>query len=238
MLDSPRSSNGTSERTAPTHAWRHRRQTTSSRRPRHPRGPNRDPGRHRHPPQEAMPLSTRPSTSSSCSPRRLIRSRPPSNLAISVRARSTTASRGTCTCSSRESSNVGIGKTGWNSPTMAVTPRVRTRTRRWPAEVDALRGETDRFSRWRNSVTADRVTEAYAMQLEAQGEWHWAAFVLLHIELPDRYVIPRCVVAHSLSACFASTLGRPLSKSNQLLFALQQAHQVDSRAVGSSCRRA
>ena len=89
-----------------------------------------------------------------------------------------------------------------------------------------------------NSVTADRVTEAYAMQLEAQGEWHWAAFVLLHIELPDRYVIPRCVVAHSLSACFASTLGRPLSKSNQLLFALQQAHQVDSRAVGSSCRRA
>ena len=39
-----------------------------------------------------------------------------------------------------------------------------------------------------NSVTADRVTEAYAMQLEAQGEWHWAAFVLLHIELPDRCV--------------------------------------------------
>lgn len=49
-----------------------------------------------------------------------------------------------------------------------------------------------------NSVTADRVTEAYAMQLEAQGEWHWAAFVLLHIELPDRYVLPRRVVAHSL----------------------------------------
>ncbi|GAA5871534.1 hypothetical protein JCM3774_006288 [Rhodotorula dairenensis] len=39
-----------------------------------------------------------------------------------------------------------------------------------------------------NSVTADRVTEAYAMQLEALGEWHWAAFVLLHIELPDRRV--------------------------------------------------
>ncbi|GAA5985719.1 hypothetical protein JCM10908_007085 [Rhodotorula pacifica] len=39
-----------------------------------------------------------------------------------------------------------------------------------------------------NSVTADRVTEAYAMQLEAQGEWHWAAFVLLHIELPDRRI--------------------------------------------------
>ncbi|GAA5848692.1 hypothetical protein JCM9279_002742 [Rhodotorula babjevae] len=37
-----------------------------------------------------------------------------------------------------------------------------------------------------NSVTADRVTEAYAAQLEAVGEWDWAAFVLLHIELEDR----------------------------------------------------
>lgn len=39
-----------------------------------------------------------------------------------------------------------------------------------------------------NSVTADRVTEAYAAQLEAMGEWHWAAFVLLHLELEEWYV--------------------------------------------------
>lgn len=35
-----------------------------------------------------------------------------------------------------------------------------------------------------NSVTADRVTEAYASQLELGGMWDWAVFVLLHLELP------------------------------------------------------
>ncbi|GAA5824402.1 hypothetical protein JCM3770_004589 [Rhodotorula araucariae] len=39
-----------------------------------------------------------------------------------------------------------------------------------------------------NSETADRVTEAYAMQLEALGRWEWAAFVLLHVELEDRRI--------------------------------------------------
>ncbi|GAA6017767.1 hypothetical protein JCM10207_000492 [Rhodosporidiobolus poonsookiae] len=34
-----------------------------------------------------------------------------------------------------------------------------------------------------NSVTADRVTESYAAQLEQQGLWEWSAFVLLHLEL-------------------------------------------------------
>ncbi|GJN94429.1 hypothetical protein Rhopal_007509-T1 [Rhodotorula paludigena] len=34
-----------------------------------------------------------------------------------------------------------------------------------------------------NSVRADQVTVAYAMQLEQLGLWEWAAFVLLHVEL-------------------------------------------------------
>ncbi|GAA5981519.1 hypothetical protein JCM11641_004083 [Rhodosporidiobolus odoratus] len=34
-----------------------------------------------------------------------------------------------------------------------------------------------------NSVTADRVTVSYAEQLERAGQWEWAAFVLLHLEL-------------------------------------------------------
>ncbi|BGP20125.1 hypothetical protein JCM10213_000791 [Rhodosporidiobolus nylandii] len=34
-----------------------------------------------------------------------------------------------------------------------------------------------------NSVTADRVTVSYAQQLERMGQWEWAAFVLLHLEL-------------------------------------------------------
>ncbi|SCZ98321.1 BZ3500_MvSof-1268-A1-R1_Chr3-2g06294 [Microbotryum saponariae] len=35
-----------------------------------------------------------------------------------------------------------------------------------------------------NSVRADLMTEAYANQLEMNGEWTWSAFVLLHLELP------------------------------------------------------
>lgn len=58
-------------------------------------------------------------------------------------------------------------------------------------EREAMRGEGDgAATREGNSVTADRVTEAYAAQLEAVGEWDWAAFVLLHIELEDRCVGP------------------------------------------------
>jgi nuclear pore complex protein Nup98-Nup96 len=37
-----------------------------------------------------------------------------------------------------------------------------------------------------NSVRADMVTETYANQLEAEGNWTWAIFVLLHLELTDR----------------------------------------------------
>lgn len=39
------------------------------------------------------------------------------------------------------------------------------------------------------SVTADRVTESFASQLELNGLWEWASFVLLHLELPDRFVL-------------------------------------------------
>lgn len=42
-----------------------------------------------------------------------------------------------------------------------------------------------------NSVRADMVTESYAAQLELQGEWTWAAFILLHLELPSKYVSSR-----------------------------------------------
>lgn len=40
-----------------------------------------------------------------------------------------------------------------------------------------------------NSVRADMVTESYATQLEAEGNWTWAVFVLLHLELSERYVV-------------------------------------------------
>lgn len=60
-------------------------------------------------------------------------------------------------------------------------------------EDEAMRGHDGSkrdasVERTGNSVTADRVTEAYAAQLEAQGEWQWSAFVLLHLELEDWYV--------------------------------------------------
>lgn len=37
-----------------------------------------------------------------------------------------------------------------------------------------------------NSPRADMVTESYATQLELQGLWQWAVFVLLHLELPEK----------------------------------------------------
>lgn len=36
-----------------------------------------------------------------------------------------------------------------------------------------------------NSARADGLTSDYASQLEVQGQWTWAAFVLLHLELPS-----------------------------------------------------
>ncbi|KAK4700835.1 nuclear pore complex protein Nup98-Nup96, partial [Phenoliferia sp. Uapishka_3] len=36
-----------------------------------------------------------------------------------------------------------------------------------------------------NSARADAVTEGYASQLELGGKWLWAAFVLLHLEIPE-----------------------------------------------------
>jgi nuclear pore complex protein Nup98-Nup96 len=36
-----------------------------------------------------------------------------------------------------------------------------------------------------NSVRADLLTISYATQLELAGTWEWAAFVLLHLELPE-----------------------------------------------------
>ena len=39
-----------------------------------------------------------------------------------------------------------------------------------------------------NSIRADTVTEGYASQLEGEGLWTWAIFVLLHLELPTKYV--------------------------------------------------
>ncbi|CAO1616764.1 unnamed protein product [Parajaminaea phylloscopi] len=36
-----------------------------------------------------------------------------------------------------------------------------------------------------NSACADNLTSNYAHQLELQGQWTWAAFVLLHLELPE-----------------------------------------------------
>lgn len=39
-----------------------------------------------------------------------------------------------------------------------------------------------------NSVRADLVTESFASQLEKDGYWQWGIFVLLHLELPERFV--------------------------------------------------
>lgn len=36
-----------------------------------------------------------------------------------------------------------------------------------------------------NSARADNLTSDYAHQLEMQGQWTWAAFILLHLELPS-----------------------------------------------------
>ena len=37
-----------------------------------------------------------------------------------------------------------------------------------------------------NSVRADMVTEGYASQLEGEGLWSWAIFILLHLEFPSK----------------------------------------------------
>ncbi|GAA5958890.1 hypothetical protein JCM21900_002269 [Sporobolomyces salmonicolor] len=49
-------------------------------------------------------------------------------------------------------------------------------------ELDGM-GEGLEKGREGNSTRADAVTVAYAAQLEAQGKWEWACFVLLHLEL-------------------------------------------------------
>ncbi|GAA5892654.1 hypothetical protein JCM6882_000549, partial [Rhodosporidiobolus microsporus] len=54
-----------------------------------------------------------------------------------------------------------------------------------------------------NSVTADRLTESYAAQLEAQGEWGWAGFVLLFLELEAQ----RAAALRALLARHAAVLG-------------------------------
>lgn len=41
------------------------------------------------------------------------------------------------------------------------------------------------------SIKADAVTEAYASQLELGGNWTWAIFVLLHLQLPELCVLSR-----------------------------------------------
>ena len=41
-----------------------------------------------------------------------------------------------------------------------------------------------------NSVRADMMTEGYASQLEGLGMFTWAIFVLLHLELPSKCVVP------------------------------------------------
>ncbi|BGO95753.1 hypothetical protein NBRC10512_001589 [Rhodotorula toruloides] len=50
---------------------------------------------------------------------------------------------------------------------------------------DDAMGEEGEATKEGNSVTADRVTESYAAQLESLGKWEWAAFVLLHLELEE-----------------------------------------------------
>ncbi|BGP27762.1 nucleoporin nup189 [Rhodotorula toruloides] len=50
---------------------------------------------------------------------------------------------------------------------------------------DDVMGEDGEDAKEGNSVTADRVTESYAAQLESLGKWEWGAFVLLHLELEE-----------------------------------------------------
>lgn len=47
----------------------------------------------------------------------------------------------------------------------------------------------DGLERDGHSTRADMMTESYATQLELNGMWKWAVFVLLHLEIPDRLVL-------------------------------------------------
>jgi nuclear pore complex protein Nup98-Nup96 len=51
-----------------------------------------------------------------------------------------------------------------------------------------------------NSARADGLTSGYAQQLELQGQWLWAAFVLLHLELPQsREAALKALLARNVS---------------------------------------
>lgn len=70
-------------------------------------------------------------------------------------------------------------------------------------DSDDAMGEEGEGAREGNSVTADRVTESYAAQLESMGKWEWAAFVLLHLELEDWCVmrlLGACLIGLSCAA--------------------------------------
>ncbi|SGY85171.1 BQ5605_C009g05743 [Microbotryum silenes-dioicae] len=64
-----------------------------------------------------------------------------------------------------------------------------------------------------NSVRADLMTEAYANQLEMNGEWTWSAFVLLHLELPIARLTSLFFIVNSR----AKALQALLSRSTHLL---------------------
>ncbi|KAF3916867.1 hypothetical protein ABW20_dc0110138 [Dactylellina cionopaga] len=58
--------------------------------------------------------------------------------------------------------------------------------------VEELVGETESF------VAADRLTVDFASQLEAEGEWHWSVFVLMHLATPESraYAIKDTLAKH------------------------------------------
>ncbi|GAA5820958.1 hypothetical protein JCM11251_001896 [Rhodosporidiobolus azoricus] len=71
-----------------------------------------------------------------------------------------------------------------------------------------------------NSVTADRLTESYAAQLESQGEWGWAGFVLLFLELEGQ----RTAALRALLARHALSLGEnaPQEEKDKVRFLVDE----------------
>ncbi|GAA5906896.1 hypothetical protein JCM5296_005560 [Sporobolomyces johnsonii] len=100
-------------------------------------------------------------------------------------------------------------------------------------EVDGM-GEGMEEGREGNSTRADAVTVAYAAQLEAQGKWEWACFVLLHLELEScrakaiQSLLTRNVA--SLTPALTTFLLSTLHLPPTWLFSAQATHSL---AVGT-----
>ncbi|BGP43602.1 hypothetical protein JCM10450v2_007777 [Rhodotorula kratochvilovae] len=84
--------------------------------------------------------------------------------------------------------NFGPSPTDYRLPWHLYVLLSRVLRRRDWEDREVLEAEEAAKGAEASSETADRVTEAYAAQLEMLGLWEWAAFVLLHVELEERRI--------------------------------------------------